>query len=82
MLCTAQQMLQDSRTKIELLRMQIIKVGQAKVGEREGKRAKSYYTSNFCLNTEQRFGLESDLHVVFDLNTSDLCLHWYFSLMT
>ncbi|KAM9841016.1 serine/threonine-protein kinase N2 [Aulostomus maculatus] len=35
MLSAAQQMLQDSRTKIELLRMQIVKVGQAKVGERE-----------------------------------------------
>uniref|UniRef100_A0A8C5FIT4 protein kinase C n=1 Tax=Gadus morhua TaxID=8049 RepID=A0A8C5FIT4_GADMO len=34
LLCTAQQMLQDSRTKIELLRMQIIKVGQPK-GERD-----------------------------------------------
>ncbi|XP_007542982.1 serine/threonine-protein kinase N2 [Poecilia formosa] len=30
MLATAQQMLQDSRTKIELLRMQIVKVGQAR----------------------------------------------------
>uniref|UniRef100_A0A3Q3G3H1 protein kinase C n=1 Tax=Labrus bergylta TaxID=56723 RepID=A0A3Q3G3H1_9LABR len=36
MMSTAQQMLQDSRTKIELLRMQIIKVSQAKDGEREG----------------------------------------------
>uniref|UniRef100_A0AAY4E024 protein kinase C n=1 Tax=Denticeps clupeoides TaxID=299321 RepID=A0AAY4E024_9TELE len=35
MLSTAQQMLQDSRTKIELLRMQIIKVTQAREGERE-----------------------------------------------
>ncbi|XP_071377264.1 serine/threonine-protein kinase N2 [Centroberyx affinis] len=35
MLSTAQQMLQDSRTKIELLRMQIIKVSQAREGERE-----------------------------------------------
>nr|XP_020474444.1 serine/threonine-protein kinase N2-like isoform X2 [Monopterus albus] len=35
MLSTAQQMLQDSRTKIELLRMQIIKVGQAREGERD-----------------------------------------------
>ncbi|XP_008322698.1 serine/threonine-protein kinase N2 [Cynoglossus semilaevis] len=32
MLSTAQQMLQDSRTKIELLRMQIIKVSQARDG--------------------------------------------------
>ncbi|XP_015244756.1 PREDICTED: serine/threonine-protein kinase N2-like [Cyprinodon variegatus] len=32
MLATAQQMLQDSRTKIELLRMQIIKVSQAREG--------------------------------------------------
>ncbi|MEQ2277749.1 hypothetical protein XENORESO_006971 [Xenotaenia resolanae] len=32
MLATAQQMLQDSRTKIELLRMQIIKVSQARDG--------------------------------------------------
>ncbi|XP_041825430.1 serine/threonine-protein kinase N2 isoform X2 [Melanotaenia boesemani] len=36
MLSTAQQMLQDSRTKIELLRMQIIKVSQARDG-RDGK---------------------------------------------
>ncbi|CAJ1071003.1 serine/threonine-protein kinase N2 [Xyrichtys novacula] len=35
MLSRAQQMLQDSRTKIELLRMQIIKIGQARDGERE-----------------------------------------------
>ncbi|XP_017315866.1 serine/threonine-protein kinase N2 isoform X1 [Ictalurus punctatus] len=35
MLSTAQQMLQDSRTKIELLRMQIVKVTQAREGERE-----------------------------------------------
>ncbi|KAI5089271.1 serine/threonine-protein kinase N2 isoform X1 [Silurus meridionalis] len=35
MLSTAQQMLQDSRTKIELLRMQIVKVAQARDGERE-----------------------------------------------
>uniref|UniRef100_UPI0037E87A1A serine/threonine-protein kinase N2 n=1 Tax=Semicossyphus pulcher TaxID=241346 RepID=UPI0037E87A1A len=36
MVSTAQQMLQDSRTKIELLRMQIIKVSQSRDGEREG----------------------------------------------
>ncbi|XP_067429870.1 serine/threonine-protein kinase N2 [Thunnus thynnus] len=36
MLSSAQQMVQDSRTKIELLRMQIIKVSQAKDGERDG----------------------------------------------
>nr|XP_046230833.1 serine/threonine-protein kinase N2 isoform X2 [Scatophagus argus] len=36
MLSAAQQMLQDSRTKIELLRMQIIKVSQARDGERDG----------------------------------------------
>ncbi|KAM6901998.1 serine/threonine-protein kinase N2 [Lycodopsis pacificus] len=36
MMTTAQQMLQDSRTKIELLRMQIIKVSQARDGEQEG----------------------------------------------
>ncbi|XP_029920550.1 serine/threonine-protein kinase N2 isoform X2 [Myripristis murdjan] len=35
MVSAAQQMLQDSRTKIELLRMQIIKVGQAKEEEHE-----------------------------------------------
>ncbi|KAF7650615.1 hypothetical protein LDENG_00123080 [Lucifuga dentata] len=35
LLSTAQQMLQDSRTKIELLRMQIIKVSQAKEGEQD-----------------------------------------------
>uniref|UniRef100_A0A7N6FKQ6 protein kinase C n=1 Tax=Anabas testudineus TaxID=64144 RepID=A0A7N6FKQ6_ANATE len=35
MMSVAQQMLQDSRTKIELLRMQIIKVTQVRDGERE-----------------------------------------------
>ncbi|XP_016373066.1 serine/threonine-protein kinase N2-like [Sinocyclocheilus rhinocerous] len=35
MLSRAQQMLQDSKTKIELLRMQIVKVTQAREGERE-----------------------------------------------
>ncbi|XP_040053967.2 serine/threonine-protein kinase N2 [Gasterosteus aculeatus] len=33
---TAQQMIQDSRTKIELLRMQIIKVSQARDGSQDG----------------------------------------------
>lgn len=36
MLSTAQQMLQDSRTKIELLRMQIVKVSQVRDCERDG----------------------------------------------
>ncbi|KAL4004238.1 S-(hydroxymethyl)glutathione dehydrogenase / alcohol dehydrogenase [Sarotherodon galilaeus] len=36
MLSAAQQMLQDSRTKIELLRMQIVKVSQARDGEEDG----------------------------------------------
>lgn len=36
MLSIAQQMLQDSRTKIELLRMQIIKVRQARNGGNGG----------------------------------------------
>uniref|UniRef100_A0A671Y927 protein kinase C n=1 Tax=Sparus aurata TaxID=8175 RepID=A0A671Y927_SPAAU len=36
MLSTAQQMFQDSRTKIELLRMQIVKVSQARDGEQAG----------------------------------------------
>ncbi|XP_076614145.1 serine/threonine-protein kinase N2 isoform X1 [Chaetodon auriga] len=36
MLSTAQQMWQDSRTKIELLRMQIVKVSQARDEERDG----------------------------------------------
>uniref|UniRef100_A0AAQ4PW90 protein kinase C n=1 Tax=Gasterosteus aculeatus aculeatus TaxID=481459 RepID=A0AAQ4PW90_GASAC len=34
---TAQQMIQDSRTKIELLRMQIIKVSQARDGSQDGQ---------------------------------------------
>lgn len=46
MLSTAQQMLQDSRTKIELLRMQIIKVRQARDGERDGSNGKSHYLYN------------------------------------
>uniref|UniRef100_A0A3B4YGU9 protein kinase C n=1 Tax=Seriola lalandi dorsalis TaxID=1841481 RepID=A0A3B4YGU9_SERLL len=37
MLSTAQQMLQDSRTKIELLRMQIVKVSQARDEEQDGQ---------------------------------------------
>lgn len=41
MLSTAQQMLQDSRTKIELLRMQIIKINQAKDEEQDGTHGKS-----------------------------------------
>uniref|UniRef100_A0A3Q4GLQ4 protein kinase C n=1 Tax=Neolamprologus brichardi TaxID=32507 RepID=A0A3Q4GLQ4_NEOBR len=36
MLSAAQQMLRDSRTKIELLRMQIVKVSQARDGEEDG----------------------------------------------
>uniref|UniRef100_A0AAQ5XHA3 Protein kinase C n=1 Tax=Amphiprion ocellaris TaxID=80972 RepID=A0AAQ5XHA3_AMPOC len=44
MLSLAQQMLQDSRTKMELLRMQIIKVSQARDEERDGTRGKSYHT--------------------------------------
>lgn len=43
MLSTAQQMFQDSRTKIELLRMQIVKVNQARDGEQAGSLGKSYY---------------------------------------
>uniref|UniRef100_A0A4W5LYF7 protein kinase C n=1 Tax=Hucho hucho TaxID=62062 RepID=A0A4W5LYF7_9TELE len=38
MLSTAQQMLQDSRTKIELLRMQIVKVTQAREGDNDNTR--------------------------------------------
>lgn len=45
MLSTAQQMLQDSRTKIELLRMQIIKVNQVRDEERDGSHGKSYCTT-------------------------------------
>ena len=44
MLSTAQQMVQDSRTKIELLRMQIVKVSQARDGEQSGSHGKSYYS--------------------------------------
>lgn len=36
MLSAAQQMLQDSRTKIELLRMQMVKISQVKGGELDG----------------------------------------------
>lgn len=35
MLSTAQQMLQDSRTKMELIRMQIIKLGQSAGGGKQ-----------------------------------------------
>lgn len=49
MLSTAQQMLQDSRTKIELLRMQIIKVTQARNGERGGTLSKSVTQACFFL---------------------------------
>lgn len=43
MMSAAQQMLQDSRTKIELLRMQIIKVSQAREGERDSVNGNSYH---------------------------------------
>ncbi|XP_059213988.1 serine/threonine-protein kinase N2 [Centropristis striata] len=45
MMTTAQQMLQDSRTKIELLRMQIIKVSQAR-DERDGSQGHPAETIN------------------------------------
>lgn len=44
MLSTAQQMSQDSRTKIELLRMQIVKIGQVKNGELDGPPGKPHHT--------------------------------------
>lgn len=44
MLSAAQQMLQDSRTKIELLRLQIIKVSQARDGERDAVHGESYHS--------------------------------------
>lgn len=44
MLSTAQQMLQDSRTKIELLRMQIVKVSQAREGDAEGTPGQPQHT--------------------------------------
>lgn len=47
MLSTAQQMLQDSKTKIELLRMQIVKVTQAREGERETTQPEGKRTTNF-----------------------------------
>lgn len=55
MLSTAQQMLQDSRTKIELLRMQIVKVTQAREGEREaseteGERRQSNTSTFFYIH--------------------------------
>lgn len=55
MLSTAQQMLQDSRTKIELLRMQIVKVTQAREGEREaseteGERRRSTVLLRFYIS--------------------------------
>lgn len=48
MLSAAQQMLRDSRTKIELLRMQIVKVSQARDGEEDGKYGKSYHSHMYC----------------------------------
>lgn len=47
MLSTAQQMLQDSRTKIELLRMQIIKVSQARDCKHDDSHGKSCYTGMY-----------------------------------
>lgn len=41
MLSAAQQMLQDSRTKIELLRMQMVKISQVKGGELDGSHSTS-----------------------------------------
>lgn len=49
MMSVAQQMLQDSRTKIELLRMQIIKVTQVRDGERESTHGKCYCTHVLAL---------------------------------
>lgn len=48
LLSTAQQMLQDSRTKIELLRMQIVKVSQAREGERDTTDGK--HIPHICIN--------------------------------
>lgn len=48
MLSAAQQMLRDSRTKIELLRMQIVKVSQARDGEEDGKYGKSNHSHTYC----------------------------------
>ncbi len=48
MLSTAQQMLQDSRTKIELLRMQIIKVSQARDEERDGSHGNAHASYQSC----------------------------------
>lgn len=45
MLSIAQQMLQESRTKIELLRMQIIKVSQSRNGESQAG------DGTFCTHT-------------------------------
>ena len=50
MLSTAQQMLQDSRTKIELLRMQIVKVSQARDDERDGTHGKQQQVSQ-CVDS-------------------------------
>lgn len=47
MLLTAQQMLQDSRTKIELLRMQIVKVSQVR-GERDGTGGTFWFDLLLC----------------------------------
>lgn len=41
MLSAAQQMLQDSRTKIELLRMQMVKINQVKGDELDGSHGTS-----------------------------------------
>lgn len=63
MVSAAQQMLQDSRTKIELLRMQIVKVGQAKEEEREA------IDGEFSLVFSWRKQLSEDLEIIV-LNTN------------
>lgn len=75
MLSTAQQMLQDSKTKIELLRMQIVKVTQAREGERETAQPEGEQAFLACDKGEQ-VGIMTVyiriLEIIMSLKTSQL----------
>ncbi|KAJ8379553.1 hypothetical protein SKAU_G00003310 [Synaphobranchus kaupii] len=81
MLSTAQQMLQDSRTKIELIRMQIIKVtqageserGESERGEREDSRAEGEGSS--VARSGERAGRPTETISPLELRVAELRHH-------
>lgn len=76
MLSTAQQMLQDSKTKIELLRMQIVKVTQAREGERETAQPESGEQAFLACDKGEQVGIMTVyiriLEIIMSLKTSQL----------